>query len=1122
MEFLVAIVPLLATNLAQLCHELQSVYGLHELGKLQNSVSLIQAVLSDAQEKEQSRNAVNHLLNELSQAAYDANDILDEVATERQRCHLIKYALVRNFLAPINPKREMFKREVYLRMREIENRLDSIASRCPLSQLTQHSALLRQQSYQTTSQSPPQVLGRENDKQKIKDLLMPLTEATDSSISVIAILGMPGIGKTTLAQLVCNDDSVKNYFDLRLWVYVSYDFDLMRIMKIIIESIDGFQCDLVSLDNLQRELRKKLSGKRYLLVLDDVWQERCLEWETLKNFLYSGAQGSKIIVTTRIEAVAYFMATSAPYRLQGITDDDCWSLVRQYALTGDRNVSFDLVGYRMYAVNKCKGLPLAAITLGHMLFRETDRNKWGAILQSTAWEFPGADRNIMNAVSLSYQHLPQYLKPCFAYFSIIPKGYEFEKEFIIQLWIAQNFIRSQWREQMEDIGSDYFDSLMQSSFFQYSHYDHKSRRHRYIMHDVVHGFAQHIAAEECSVVEPGTDWYGSASVRHLCLYYEEFVKSVPLRSPSFRGKNNIYEEVYKCNGLHTLLLIGSSTSCPMAIPDDVAERLGRLRTLNLSNSGLTLLPESIGNLKHLRCLQLQNTNIIRLPESVTCLYNLQTLGLRNCYLLEELPKNIRNLQNLRHIDLHLDGNSRMTLAPEGTHARGVHIVGKLRRMPPDMGLLTYLRTLSRFIVSTRPHCGLSQLRDLNNLHGELLVERLDLVFSAAEAVEANLASKEHIDRLELTWNYSNLTEAVAQSVGYEEKERILKNLRPHTNLKELGIVGYDGTSLPTWTGEPSFSNLVTLWISKTYNCLKLPPLGQLPTLKYLYIKEMHGVKHLDCTFCGRNKIRFPSLEKLHLENMSGLEDWWGDDDCALPYLRELVIKDCAALDQLKHKLPSLTNLVIEASRNFAGLLDFPELKSLEVKTNDDWIWSSWSVVSLLPTLTFSGLQRRTFPINIQGCHALIRRLEISNCNQLLSIPDDWLPIGLLHFAIKHCPELHNLPKGLTKLTKLEDLEIENFMQLRYLPIGLRNMTSLARLEISDCPGLLCLPNDGFPSKLQFLSISNSPELRKQCLGMGDQGWFTLRHDLHVWIDGAMVTSSVHHYPYVPQAPRIPS
>ncbi|XP_064957934.1 putative disease resistance protein RGA3 [Musa acuminata AAA Group] len=193
MELHSGVIPLLASNLVQLWQELQTTYGLDaELEKLQSSVAMIQAVLNDAQERQQIRNVVKHLLNELSQAAYDANDILDEVATERQGCQLIKYASVRNFLAPINPKRELFNREICIRVKDREHRQDSIARRCPLSELTQRSAPLRQQSYQTTSLTPSLVLGRESDMRKIKNMLLPLAEVTDRNITVIPFFGMPG------------------------------------------------------------------------------------------------------------------------------------------------------------------------------------------------------------------------------------------------------------------------------------------------------------------------------------------------------------------------------------------------------------------------------------------------------------------------------------------------------------------------------------------------------------------------------------------------------------------------------------------------------------------------------------------------------------------------------------------------------------------------------------------------------------------------------------------------------------------------------------------------------------------------------------------------------------------
>ncbi|XP_042467407.1 putative disease resistance protein RGA3 [Zingiber officinale] len=1065
--------------------ELQKVHRVgDELVKLEKSVSSIQAILSDAQEIEETRNIVKQLLNELREVAYRANDILDDVATEQQRQQLIKFAAVRNSLGAVNPMRFFFKQDVYHKIQSIDEELDKIVKRCPLIALSPRNRSQRTHSSESTPAIPPCVLGRERDKQKIKELLMPFSGRTDSAASVISIFGMPGVGKTTLAQELFDDETVKKHFELRLWVYVSHDFDLMRIMRFMIESIDGFKCDLTSLNNLQQEVRKKVSRRRYLLVLDNVWQES-QEWEKLKSFLYSADEGSKILVTTKSEQVARFMAAnSPPYHLEGLSMDDCWSLICQQVLSGNPSATLTHDFSQSHALRRCMGLPMAAKALGQRLAREADRSKWEAILTGQSWEFSGADRSITETLSLSYQHLPHYLKPCFEYLSVIPKGFKLERDFIIQLWMAQSFIRPKGTEHMEDVGSDYLDSLRSSSFLQYSHFDHKSRRQRYVMHDVFHEFARHVAAEGCSVMEPSTELHLSlsAGVRHLSVNYEELVRRVP------RG-GDMYEQVYKCKGLQSLLLIGNSTSRPtMVVPDDLAQRLRSLRTLMLTNSCLTQLPESIGDLSHLRCLQLQNTGIKRLPDSVSRLYNLQTLGLRNCYDLEELPKDMSKLRNLRHLDLHLNGNS-----------QGSNAGGKLRLMPPEIGLLTHLRTLSRFVVSKRHECGLSQLENLNDLRSELLIERLDLVSSGEDAKNANLSSKEHIHRLELTWNYSDVTEASASSAGYNSRENILKYLRPHNKLKEIGVVGYGGTLLPTWMGDSSLENLETVWISKTYSCQNLPPLGQLPKLKYLFLEEMHGLKHIECSFCGRNEIRFPKLEKLHLENMSGLQEWLGDHRCALPSLRELTIKNCPALQQLTHELPSLTKLVIEASPYFAGLPDFPKLQSLEVKTNDDWIWRSCATISSLPSLTLSGLRRANLPSEIGSCHSFIRRLEISYCSQLIFIPDGWLPAFLSHFVIRHCPKLQNLPAELTRLTRLEDLEIEKCEKLEQLPFGLRNMNLLAHLEISDCPGLSWL--HGLPRKLQFLSISNCPELSQK---LQDQGWFTRRKDLQVWINGKHV------------------
>ncbi|KAG1355075.1 Disease resistance protein RGA3 [Cocos nucifera] len=1089
-DVLSAFLQVLFQNLFTLLSE---IYGAdEELRNLKDNLSTIQAVLRDAEERPPADEAVKLWLNDLRGLAYKATDVLDEFATEVERRRLIPYARVRNSLSFINPTRGLFWLRMSHKIKPIANELDVIIKRRNLRVGDGMTNREERGDHRESSSllNPSLPLGRESDKQRIVELLVSSHMESGGNISVVAIHGMCGIGKTTLTQLVYDDEAIKKHFELTLWIHVSYDFNVNKLTKAMIESMDSCAYPLDYLDNLQKHLKEKLAGKRYLLVLDDVWNDDPVEWERLRVPLLYGAKGSKILVTTRIEVVADIISTSSPYYLQGLSDDDCWSLFCRYAFARDQQNFSDLDDIGREIVNKCKGSPLAAIALGHRLSRVADRSKWEAILQGEDWEFSGENSDISRAVRPSYQQLPSYLKPCFAYCSLIPKGYEFEKEFVVQLWMAQHFIQPRGEELIEDIAGSYFDTLVQRSFFQFSHFDYSSGQPRYTMHNLIHNYAQRVAAEDCCILQLGRRPNDPAKTRHLSLIGNQFVRDDSTQSNLSNRKESMFEDIYKCRGLYTLLLAGGYRTYEMRIPNKLAKRLKRLRTLDLSHSSLTMLPKSIGTLKHLRCLQLRNTNITRLPESVGCLYNLQILGLRNCDIVE-LPWNTRNLRKLRHLDLRLDDDS--VLGTEGAKSR----VHNLRSMPPEIGLLTELQTLSRFVVATYKS-GISELKDLNDLHGELLISNLHLVLDAAEALEANLAGKRYIHRLELRWSYSR---------GVHD-EKVLDSLQPHTNLRELRIVGYGGASFPDWICHSSFSNLVILSLSDCGKCEVLPPLGQMPVLKELYVKGMDSVKRVDCSFCGHDGRKFPSLQKLHFESMHCLQVWCGDDNCLLTSLRELVFKNCTNLRQLTHNLPSLTKLEIEGSPKLVGLRSFPSLQSLEVKASGEWVFSSWSSVASLSSLTLSRLPAISLRSELQPGHASISCLEISHCDQLVSLPDNWLPSSLTYFAIKHCSQLRALPRGLQNLGELEDLEIQNCGQLQYLPDGLKNLTSLVRFEISDCPQLLCLPNDGLPTKLRFLSIDNCPELRRRCKEEVGEDWPKIEHIFSLWIDKQLVVSSV--------------
>ncbi|KAL5980736.1 hypothetical protein ACLOJK_028646 [Asimina triloba] len=967
-------------NLASLAmQELQLVWGVdEELQKLRSTLSAIQAVLEDAEEKQCHSKAILDWLQKLKYVAYDVEDLVDEIVTEAQQSKATESE--NEAAAGKKQKKTQQRRELAIRITDINAQLEQIAKEKRDFHLeTRHGGKLLEimrPPVSSVRDESSEVLGRDNDREQIISSLLS-DDSHKRKFSVIAIVGMGGVGKTTLAQVVYNDRRVTENFELRAWVCVSEDFDVKRLTKEIITSISKNSCDLSDIDSLQCSLRDKLDGKKFLLVLDDVWSENDSDWERLRTPFTFGAKGSKIVVTTRSEAVSNAMQAATTHNLKCLSEKDCWSVfVNQAFNDGNANAYPELIKIGEELVNKCGGLPLAAKALGGLLSSKREAKEWEKILKSPIWSWRGPASNILPALRLSYEYLPAHLKRCFTFCSVFPKDYKFEEKQLILLWVAHGFIRPEEEKQIEDTASEYFNVLLLRSFFQLS------VGRYYKMHDLVHDLAQFMSSDECVQMEHGKSRGVRGKTQHLSYSVSE-------------GELINFESFYESKGLRTFLLMYQRDA---KVPHDMFERLRSIRVLDLSWINITELPNTIGNLKHLRYLNLSGTSIKELPESIDSIYNLQTLLLGSCRYLVRLPNEMRKLTNMRHLDLEW--------------------CEEIESMPPQIGRLTFLQTLPWFVVGREREGGIAELKELTDLRGKLVIKKLENVTEAVDAEQANLTNKPFIDHLSLRWSKDR--DWSTHDKGLEEE--LVEGLQPHPSLKILELVGYMGTHFPSWM--TCLSNLTALYLSNCRRCSILPPLGRFPPLKKIYLDSMDKLEQWQVE-SGEVGVLL-CLQSLCISDCPQLQQIPCSN--SLPNLTELDISRCARLVSLPGPdiLPALTSLTII---DCEGLNELPPLlpSSLSSLTlggvDSERLLNSVSCLTSLSHLEIQYMSSLTsMPRGMLQALTQLESLIICACDQLVTLEDEVLPSTLKRLVFSYCSNLKSLPrKGLP--SSLERLEI---------------------------------------------------------------------------------------------------
>ncbi|KAK8299397.1 hypothetical protein V6Z11_D05G320400 [Gossypium hirsutum] len=1083
------------------------------LNKLKPTLMSVKAVLDDAENKQIANPNVKSWTDELKDAVYDAEDLLDEISTEARRNKIeseyptTHMKQVSCFFYSLNP----FKDGAQSKLEEILGRLDNLLNQKQILGLKENSKGEKafQRTPATSLVDESDVCGRDDEKEEIMKLLDP--QNLPNQIDVIPIVGMGGLGKTTLAQLIYNDPRVDKWFHPKAWVCVSEEFDALKLTKTILEetkySCDGNQ----NLNQLQLKLKEQLLGKKYLIILDDVWNENYAVWEQLSIPFKFGAQNSKIIVTTRNESVADIMRTIPTYHLKTLSNDDCWTLFAKHAFVGTTpSTHTDLKAIGEAIVKRCNGLPLAAKTLGGLLRWKLDADEWNKILHSKFWDIPNTASNILPVLTLSYHYLPSHLKRCFAYCSIFPKDYEFEKEELIQLWMAEGLLQlSKDNRDPEELGNEYFKDLRLRSFFQQS----KGKKSCFVMHDLISDLAKSVTGEFiCRLEGSGGSCVITEKTRHLSNVQEQYdvrqkFQSLPkakclrafLNTCHFKTENVVNARDAKDAKLKDKVNLEELKLTWDEYDDidgdskhdrEVLEQLEpntNLKHLVIGSYKGTRFPEWVGHFSfsNMVSLELQDCKFcISLPPlgQLSSLKSLSISGFREVVIVgEEFYSNrqastkpfgsleILVFEEMAGWEEWLCRSDEVFSLLQELHIRGCpKLIKSIPKHLPSLKKLVIANCekLECFLPRTPSICEL-QLKKCNALQLEPLpcgLRELEIGGSNMNdsMLEQMLQHFTHLDKLTIP-GCSNIKSLPEDGVSITLKKLRIKQCEAFDHSKI-----YLYTSLESLEMEDA-------------KCGQLEsfPLGSFPILKHVDICKCEDLKFISAALEGSHHKHLTCLNSLKIWFCENLISFQIEDGLAVTNLTRLILFHCPSLKSLPEQMHSV----------------FPSLELLVI--------NHCLEIERLPK---EGLPSKLKDITIGDCDVLIESLIREREWSLHTLPSlTFLQIGYSQAGMECFPDEHLLPSS------LETLSICGLSYLKSLEYkGFQHLTSLSELLIQGCPELQYMPPNMLPPSLSRLCIRDCPLLEERCEKEKGKDWANISHIPVIEIGGEVMINVLMH------------
>ncbi|KAL8547707.1 hypothetical protein ACS0TY_007143 [Phlomoides rotata] len=618
-----------------------------EFKLLKDDVESLKATLKDLGNKSSKEQGALLFQNQIRDVVYEVEDTIDSWLTKA--AVLKGNPKIKRCFIWLCPNHVSLANEVKsLRQDKVKKMLDKASKMGPVG-----ASMVEQQAKETRTDRT----NREDNVVRLidaEDIIIGYLKTDQRKLDIIPIIGMPGLGKTTTAWKIFNDESIRSAFPIRIWVDFSQRFNTRDVLVQIMKQFGSSNESVISMTNqeLSSAVRKCLIGKKFLLVMDDVWEED--HWDSIKNALPYENENGKILITSRHMTVGkHVRHITKPHQMRFFTENESWELLQLEVFGNHESCPKELLVIGEHIAKECNGVPLTIGVIGGVLKDSylsyplvMVKKKWEEIARNVNLQLhSGGDKVKATsvAVALSYDGLPDHLRECFLYLGVFPAGYDILSRTLTCLWIAEGFIQPEVNRSLEKIAEGNLNDLISRNLLVV----HKMNPMREVkvcrVHDMIRVFCideaskQNLFQETRRFEEDDDGALASKmqKIHRLCLHSDvDKFFSANLKGPRVRSFLSFRKDVEDLESKYNSVIPANYLS---------------LRVLHSKSIKFKEFPQNVTKLNHLRYIVICVAHLKILPQSISQLWNLQTIIVDTNSDSLTMEANIWKMIRLRHV-----------------------------------------------------------------------------------------------------------------------------------------------------------------------------------------------------------------------------------------------------------------------------------------------------------------------------------------------------------------------------------------------------------------------------------------------------------------------------------------